>query len=447
MPESQLTSTPVTTSNTSNDPSSPGYSRRDLPVSHMAENLVGSEIIKLAGEVKARIAKGEKVHNLTIGDFDPAIFPIPDGFTDRIVAAYRRGETNYPAANGMPALRESISAFLRRRQGLNYTPEQVLVSGGARPLIYAAYQTVVDPQDKVIFPVPSWNNNHYTHLSAANGVFVETTPESAFMPTAELLAPHLEGATLLALCSPLNPTGTAFSASALEAICDLVLEENARRGENEKPLYVLYDQIYWNLVYGKTEHVDPVSLRPDMRHYTIFIDGMSKAFAATGVRVGWGFGPDKVIQKMRSILSHVGAWSPKAEQVAAAEFLADEEMTDAAIDHVKAGVQERLHGYYKGFKKLQEDGFPVEAIAPQGALYLTVKFDLVGKETPDGKRLESIIDVTGYLLEKGHTALVPFSAFGASSESPWYRLSVGTTAKEQVDEVIYDIHMALKQLR
>ena len=279
----------------------------NLQVSEMAENLVGSEIIKLAGEVKKKIKNGEKIYNLTIGDFNPSIFPIPAELKQAIIEAYQNDETNYPAANGIEELRESVSRFLHTREGLEYGAEQILISGGARPLIYAVYQTIVDPGDTILFPVPSWNNNHYSHLTRAKQIFIETTAENNFMPKAEELKPHIGEANLVAVCSPLNPTGTTFSQQGLEEICDLVLEENKRRGQNKKPVYLLFDQIYWTLTHGETRHFDPVSLRPGMKNYTIYIDGLSKAFAATGVRVGWAFGPEKIINKMRSILSHIGA--------------------------------------------------------------------------------------------------------------------------------------------
>ena len=123
------------------------------------------------------------------------------------------------------------------------------------------------------------------------------------------------------LCSPLNPTGTTFKKEELEAICDLILEENSKRAGEEKKLYLIYDQIYWTLTFGDTHHYNPVSLRAAMRDYTIFIDGISKSFAATGVRVGWALGPQMVLTKMKAINSHVGAWAPMAEQHAVAKYL------------------------------------------------------------------------------------------------------------------------------
>jgi len=416
-------------------------------VSEMAENLVGSEIIKLAGEVKEKIKQGEKIYNLTIGDFNPKIFPIPTELKQEIISAYQNDETNYPAANGVLELRESVSTYLHTRAGLEYDADQILISGGARPLIYATFQTILDPEDTVLFPVPSWNNNHYSHLTRAKQILIEATAENNFMPTAADLKPHIGKANLIALCSPLNPTGTVFTEEGLAEICDLILEENKKRGDSRKPVYLMFDQIYWQLTHGETRHFDPVSINADMKNYTIYIDGISKAFAATGVRVGWAFGPEKLINKMKAILSHVGAWSPKAEQVATANYLNQDDATDEYLFKIKNEISKRLNSFYKGFTILKDEGFEVEAIPPQAAMYLTVKFDLTGKTTAEGKTLESIPDVTQYLLDEAGLAIVPFYAFGASRKSTWYRLSVGTSVYEEIDELFKKLKAALNKLK
>lgn len=416
-------------------------------VSKMAENLIGSEIIKLAGEIRELIAKGEHIFNFTIGDFDPKIFPIPTELKDAIIKAYQNGETNYPPADGIAPLRKAVISSISERQGLSYSDNEVLIAGGARPIIYAIYQAIVDPGDKVVFPVPSWNNNHYTHLSHAEQVFVETKPENNFMPTADELRPLLKGASLLSLCSPLNPTGTAFGKEQLKNICELVIAENATRSAEEKPLYVLYDQIYWELTFGETKHCNPVGLMEQMRPYTIFVDGMSKAFAATGVRIGWSFGPKYIIDKMKSILGHVGAWSPKAEQVAAAEYLNNKPAVDAYLSEIKGKIEERLHGFYNGIQALKKEGFNVDAISPMAAIYLTVKIDLIGREMPNGQTITTSEQATSYLLNEAKLALVPFKAFGASGNNPWYRLSVGAASMKDVTDSIESLRAALKKLK
>ena len=419
---------------------------RKLIVSKMAENLIGSEIIKLAGEIREKVNQGETIYNFTIGDFDPKIFPIPAELKTAIQQAYDADETNYPEANGMLKLRKSVSSFIQQRLRLNYNENDILISAGARPIIYSIYRAIVDPEDIIVYPVPSWNNNHYTHLTDGRQIFIETKPENNFMPRAAELRPHLENATLLALCSPLNPTGTVFNKEHLEEICDLVIEINNKRAEGQKPLYVMYDQIYWVLTYGNTKHYDPVSLRPEMKDYTIYVDGISKSFASTGVRVGWAFGPNRIIDRMKNILNHVGAWSPKAEQLATANFLSNTPAVDKYLTDFKEQLSLRLTGIYDVFTQLKKEGFAVNAIAPQAAIYLTVQFDLKGKKTSTGQILESTKDVTAYILNEAKIALVPFYAFGSSHESNWYRLSVGTCKMDDIEKVYQNLKQALGKL-
>ena len=418
-----------------------------MQVSQMAAGLSGSEIIRIGNQVSEQVRQGANICNLTIGDFDPAIFPIPAELSTGITDAYRAGHTNYPPAAGILELRQAVSAFLKTRQGLEYGPNDLLVAGGSRPLIYATYRALVDPGDRVVFPLPSWNNNHYCHLTGATPVAVPTTAENNFMPTAADLAPHLAGATLLALCSPLNPTGTVFTKAGLQEICDLVLAENQRRGPDEKPLYIMYDQIYWLLTFGSTEHHDPVSLRPELRPYVVYIDGISKCFAATGVRVGYSFGPTAIIEKMKSILGHVGAWAPKAEQVATAHFLPETAAVDVFVATMKTNLQTSLQAFFQGLKELQTQGYPVDAVAPAGAIYLTVKIDVLGRTTPDGTVLATTAELTTYLIAEAKLALVPFSAFGSPASEPWFRASVGAETVESIQAALPRLQAALDKLR
>lgn len=418
-----------------------------MQISQMAAGLSGSEIIRIGNQVSEQVRQGANICNLTIGDFDPRIFPIPAALNTGITDAYRAGHTNYPPAAGINELRQAASDFLKTRQGLAYSPDEILVASGSRPLIYALYRTLVDPGDRVIFPLPSWNNNHYCHLTGATPVAVPTTAENNFMPTAADLAPHLPGATLLALCSPLNPTGTVFSKAGLQEICDLVVAENQHRGPDEKPLYIMYDQIYWLLTFGNTEHHDPVSLRPELHPYVVYIDGISKCFAATGVRVGYSFGPPAIIEKMKSILGHVGAWAPKAEQVATAKFLPAEAPVDEFLSGLKTGIQGSLQGLFDGLKKMQADGYPVDAVAPAGAIYLTIKIDALSRTAPDGTVLKTTAELTSYLISEAKLALVPFSAFGSPATEPWFRASVGAETVESIQAALPRLQAALDKLR
>lgn len=417
-----------------------------MKLSHLSETLIGSEIVKLGADIREKIRQGDKIYNFTVGDFDPSIFPIPKELEDAVVEAYRRHFTNYPAAEGNLDLRDAVAAFTRDTEGLSYQNTEILVASGGRPLIYAVFRAICDAGDKVIYAVPSWNNNHYTHFVGGEHVVVEATEANKFMPTAADIAPHIKGTTLIALCSPQNPTGTTFRKEDLEAICDLVLAENKSRGADEKKLYLMYDQMYWHLTYGDIKHYNPVSLRPEMREYTIFIDAISKVFAATGVRVGWSFGPANIISKMKAILTHVGAWAPMAEQKAVAYYLGNRAAIDRFLNHFKGEVSERLTRIYNGLTELKKEGLPVDAIAPEAAIYLTIKIDAAGKTTAAGKKLDTQADVTAYILNDAKLAVVPFYAFGASRQSAWYRLSVGTCKKEEIDAMLSQLRKALQQL-
>ncbi len=417
-----------------------------MKLSHLSETLIGSEIVKLGGEIREKIRQGERIYNFTVGDFDPSIFPIPKELEDAIVEAYRKHFTNYPAAEGNLDLREAILSFTKEEQGLDYGTNEILVASGGRPLIYAVFRAVCDKGDKIIYAVPSWNNNHYTHFVGGEHIVIEAKAENNFMPTADDIRPFIKEATLISLCSPQNPTGTTFRKDELQAICDLVIEENTRRGDGEKKLYVMYDQMYWHLTYGDIEHYNPVSLRPEMREYTIFIDAISKIFAATGVRVGWSVGPAVIINKMKVILTHIGAWAPMAEQKAVAYYLGNRTGIKKYLTNFKAELEERLLRIYNGFTQLKSEGLRVDAIAPEAAIYLTIQINLTGMSTADGKILADQGAVTAYVLNEAKLAVVPFYAFGASRSSSWYRLSVGTCKKDEIEEMIGKLREALKKL-
>ncbi|WDT67567.1 pyridoxal phosphate-dependent aminotransferase [Cloacibacterium sp. TD35] len=416
-------------------------------VSKLAQNLIGSEIIKIGNQVNELKAQGAEIANLTIGDLDSNIYPIPAGLKQNIQKAYVDNLTNYPPANGLLSLRKAVAKDIKSRWNLDYSPEDILVSGGSRPLIYATFKTIVDEGDKVVYAVPSWNNNHYAYLTSANAVELEVTPEDNFLPTADVITPHLEGAVLLALCSPLNPTGTMFTKEQLSEICEAVIAENKKRGEGEKPLYLMYDQIYAMLTFGDSEHFNPVSLYPELRDYTIYIDGTSKCFAATGVRVGWSFGPTKVIDRMKALLTHVGAWAPKPEQQAVAEFLDNTPAVNEFVNDFKGKIAHSLEVLHAGIQEMKSKNFAVDSIKPMGALYLTIKLDYVGKTTEDGKVLKDSTDLVFYLIEKAGVALVPFSAFGNSREMPWFRASVGACSVEDLQKMFPKLEAALSKLK
>ena len=353
-----------------------------MKVSKLATNLIGSEIVKIGNEVNEMKAKGAEIANLTIGDLNSNIYPIPELLKEEIQKAYQENLTNYPPANGLQSLRKAVENDLKSRWNLDYSANsEILITAGSRPLIYAIFKTIVDEGDKVVYPIPSWNNNHYAYMTSAEGIEIKTTPENNFLPTADDLRGKLKSAVLLCLCSPLNPTGTMFSKEQLSEICQLILEENASRKPDEKPLYLMYDQIYSNITFD-AKHYDPVSLFPEMKDFTIYVDGISKCLAATGVRVGWSFGPAHIIGKMKALLTHVGAWAPKPEQEATARFYSNENNVNQFVTSFKNKLEASLKLLHNGIQNLKNKGLAVESIEPMGALYLTIKLDYLGKKKP-----------------------------------------------------------------
>ena len=415
-------------------------------LSSLADGLRGSAILQIAGEVRALVEQGRPIANLTVGDFSSKQFPIPRELEDGIVDALRAGETNYPPPIGMDVLRKAVREFYRTRAGLDFPLESILIASGTRPAIYATYRALVDPGDRVVFGVPQWNNDYYVEMIGAQAVTVDCDASTNFLPTADMLRPLVRGARLLALNSPLNPTGTVFDAEQLAAICDLVLEENARRGPNDRPLFVMYDQVYWLLTMDGVKHVDPVSLRPAMLPYTVYVDGISKCFASTGLRVGWAVAPADIIRPMNDVTGHVGAWAPRAEQVATAHVLADNAAIDRYMATMRHEVAVRLDAVSHGLTSLGDAGMPVECVRPQGAMYVSARFALHGMQAPDGNVLRTDDDVRRYLLNAAGLGSVPFSAFGTHGDRGWFRLSVGVISVDQIEALMPRLRGAVEAL-
>ena len=412
----------------------------DHALSRLAQGLIGSEILKISTEIRALTAAGKSICNLTVGDFSPSEFRIPPAFERNIIEALEAGETNYPPSDGTLELRKAVAQFYRDELDLDYPVESVLIACGARPIIHATFAAIVDPGDKVVYPIPSWNNNHYTYLMQGVPVEIEVGPETNFLPTAVMLRPHISDARLLCICTPLNPAGTVMPRGEVESIARMVVEENARREKQREPaLFLMWDQVYWMLTFDENRHFTPVQLVPEARRYTIFVDGISKALAATGVRVGWAVAPPYVIARMRDIIGHVGAWAPRAEQIATGRFLGQKREIAAYHEEMIRGLQLRLDLLHDGFEAMRRDGLPVRAFVPQGAIYLSVQFDLIGP------RFKTNEEIRRFLLEQAGFAIVPFQAFGLKRETGWFRLSVGAVSPDAISTGLARVRQALKR--
>lgn len=420
----------------------------EASLSDLALGLRLSGILKIANEVRALAAAGRSVVNLTVGDFDPRYFPIPAQLRDGIQQALATGATNYPPQPGLLSLREAVRDYIERSSGVRYPVESILITSGGRPVIYAGYRILVSRGEKVVYSVPSWQNDSYAWLSGAVEVVVPAKAANGFQPTLDELAPHLKGARMLCLCSPGNPTGTAMDPEVFRSILQAVVDENRRREKkgNERPLFVLYDQIYGGIRVRNKKHSYAAALVTEAARFVVSMDGVSKAFAGTGLRVGWVIAAPAIVSKMGEILAHMGAWAPHAEQVGVAAWLRNEKGIAQFRQEMDDKLGQRLDAVYRGFAELRDNGYPVDCINPEGAIYVSLRLILRGKSI-GGKLMETNEDIRSVLLEKTGIAIVPFQAFGLAEESGWFRLSVGAISMEQIGELFPRIRTMLDDVR
>src|SRR5713226_3695147 len=191
------------------------------------------------------------------------------------------------------------------------------------------------------------------------------------------------------------------------------------------------------LTFGENRHYAPPQLVPESARFTIIIDGISKAFAATGLRVGWTIAPAHITARMRDILGHVGAWAPRPEQVAVAKFLGMPDEIDSFHDQMIRDLRLRLDLLYNGFENMRRDGLPVRAFTPQGAMYLSVQFQLAGRTNEEIRKL---------LLDRAGFAVVPFQAFGLKQETGWFRLIAGAVSPEEIEAGLTRVRDVLQRL-
>jgi len=412
------------------------------PLSQKAERFTESVIREMT-----RLARLHGAVNLAQGMPD---FPAPAEIKEAACRAIMEDVNQYAITWGAPRLRAAIAAKTGARWKREIDPErEITVTCGSTEAMIASLLAVVDPGDEVVIFEPFYENyGPDTVLSGAVPRFVPLRPPDWSFDPGELERAFNSRTRAVILNTPNNPTGTAIDAAALESLSRGIVAENVRRkAAGRAPVYLMFDQVYWMLTAPGTRHVNPVSLVPEMAAYTIFVDGISKAFAATGLRVGWAVGPTDVIERMAAILTHIGAWAPRAEQVATAQLLNDTPAVDTFLAHMNREVFERLDILANGVRRLAAAGHPVEAVAPAGAIYLSVRVGIAGRTTSDGKLLATDEDIRGFLLKHAGLAVVPFQAFGVKKDSGWFRASIGAVSKRELEQGLLRLEKALASLR
>ncbi|MFN4260686.1 MAG: pyridoxal phosphate-dependent aminotransferase [Gemmataceae bacterium] len=379
----------------------------------------------LAAGAKARQLKAEGIHifDFSLGEPD---FPTPDHICQAARAALEQGHTHYTPAAGIVELRAAVSRWYQRTYGIHYSPEQVIISNGAKHAIHNVLASVCGPGDEVLIPTPYWvSYSDLVQMTGAKYVLVETTIDSGFkMTPAQLRAALTPRSKLLMLNSPCNPTGSVYSRAELEALADVVLDAG---------IAVLSDEIYEQLVYGAASATCFATLRPELVERTITISGASKSYAMTGWRIGWALGPVQVIKAMGNVQSQQTGNPCSISQYAAIAALEGDQTCVREMHQEFAARRELVARRLKNMPGVQ-------LFEPEGAFYMFFRVaDHFGR-TLGGKPVTNSADFCQVALEAAHVNLVPGSAFGAEG---FVRLSFATS-REQLNGGLDRLEQLLK---
>ncbi|WP_290684646.1 MULTISPECIES: pyridoxal phosphate-dependent aminotransferase [unclassified Haematobacter] len=369
--------------------------------------LKPSASIAAKQKVSEMQAAGQKIIDLTIGEPD---LDTPAHIVDAAIRAMTSGDTHYTLTPGTAALRNAVVAKLKRDNGLDYTVAEVVVGSGAKQLIVEAFAATLDEGDEVIVPAPYWVS--YPDIAAIHGgrpVIVNCTESDGFKLTAAALEAAITPRTKwLVLNSPNNPTGAIYSREELAALAE-VLRRHPR-------VWVMTDEIYEHLIYDGNEAVTPVQVAPDLKNRALIINGVSKAYAMTGFRVGYAAGPAPLIAAIAKLISQSTTCASSVSQAAAAAALSGDQSCVREIADIFRQRRDRM-------VELLAAAPDLSVRKPGGAFYLYPSVaGLIGKTTPAGQVLNSDVDVSLYLLEAAKVAVLDGSAYGMS---PYLRLSFG----------------------
>ncbi len=377
---------------------------------------------------KAMKAKGESVVDLSLGEPD---FETPSHVVEAAIEAMRKGLTRYTAPDGLPELRQAIVAKFKRENGLNYAPDEISIGNGAKQILFNAFLGTLEPGDEVIVPAPYWVS--YTDIVILHGgvpKIVQCGVEDAFKITPERLEAAITPRSRWFLFnSPSNPTGAIYTAGELKALGEVL----ARHPQ----VAIMSDEIYEHIICADVPFTSFAIACPDLRDRTLIINGVSKAYAMTGWRLGYAAGPKDLTKVLNKLQSQSTTCPSSITQYAAAAAL------NGPQDFVASSVAE-----FKARGELVAKGFAaipgLEVRAPEGAFYLFPKCaPYIGRTAPDGTRISNDTELASYLLKEGKVATVPGAAFGVE---PYIRLSFATS-RENLSIAIERTAAALAKLR
>ena len=375
------------------------------------QRIKPSPTIAISAKARALAREGRDIIALSAGEPD---FDTPDNVKEAAIRAIRDGKTKYTDPDGMPELKEAICGKFQRENGLAYTPSQIHVAPGGKPVIYNALLATLSPGDEVVIPEPYWvSYPDMVLLAGGTPTFAATRMEDGFKLRPEALEAAITPRTRwLILNSPSNPSGAAYTRAELEALAQVL----ARHPQ----VYVLTDDIYEHLVYGDFEFTTIAQVAPELYDRTLTMNGVSKAYAMTGWRIGYAGGPEPLIKLMSKAISQTTSNPSSISQWASVEAL--------------NGPQDFLPARAKAFEQRRDlvvsmlnQASGLHCPTPEGAFYVYPSCQgLIGKRAPSGKLIQSDEDVAVELLQAEGVAVVHGAAFGLS---PFFRISYATSTE------------------
>ncbi|MFC0806207.1 pyridoxal phosphate-dependent aminotransferase [Sinorhizobium meliloti] len=386
-----------------------------------------SEILKIGARAAAMKREGKPVIILGAGEPD---FDTPEHVKQAASDAIHRGETKYTALDGTPELKKAIREKFQRENALAYELDEITVATGAKQILFNAMMASLDAGDEVIIPTPYWTSySDIVQICEGKPVLIACDASSGFRLTAEKLEAAITPRTRWVLLnSPSNPSGAAYSAADYRPLLEVLLRH--------PHVWLLVDDMYEHIVYDGFRFVTPAQLEPGLKNRTLTVNGVSKAYAMTGWRIGYAGGPRELIKAMAVVQSQATSCPSSISQAASV----------AALNGPQDFLKERTASF-QSRRDLVVDGLNaidgLDCRVPEGAFYtFSGCAGVLGKVTPSGKRIETDTDFCAYLLEDAHVAVVPGSAFGLS---PFFRISYATSEAE-LKEALERIAAACERL-